>query len=139
MGIDFGDFFNATRFQQWRGETLFDRKNAARFGLQADCGGAEFDGFYGVFYLEEAAFGGEGVNSSVVFGSGQIHDAFVARIFLVSVGFARLLTRVACLLFGSLPAALSPLASFSFGFIEHDMLKLKLLNLRATNTLPYYS
>ena len=40
------------------------------FGLESYGGGAQFDGFDGVFDLEEAAFGGEGVDASVVFGAG---------------------------------------------------------------------
>ena len=42
--------------------------------MEANCRGAEFDGLNGIFDLEETTFGAEGVDASIVFGTGEIHS-----------------------------------------------------------------
>jgi U3 small nucleolar RNA-associated protein 18 len=42
--------------------------------LEANGGRAEFDGLNGILDLEETTFGAEGVDASIVFGTGEIHS-----------------------------------------------------------------
>lgn len=41
--------------------------------MEANGGRAEFDGLNGIFDLEETTFGAEGVDATIVFGTGEIH------------------------------------------------------------------
>ena len=79
MGVNFDDFFHRGGFEEGGGHAFLDadydtlacgdlggmlawdgsRWETARWKAYSDGGGAEFDGFEGVFDLEETAFGGE--------------------------------------------------------------------------------
>ena len=59
MSVYFYDLFDAGGFEEGGGDAFLDAEDDAVGGRDADGGAAEFDGFEGVFDLEEAAFGGE--------------------------------------------------------------------------------
>jgi hypothetical protein len=63
--VDFDDLFDGGGLEEGRGDALLDAEDDALRGGDADGSGAELDGFEGVFDLEEAAFGGEGVDAPV--------------------------------------------------------------------------
>ena len=65
MAIYLDDLFDGGGFEEGGGDALFDPEDYAGAGGYPDCGTSEFDGFEGVFDLEEAAFGGEGVDAAV--------------------------------------------------------------------------
>ena len=66
--VYFDDFLDGGGFQEGGGDAFLYPEDYARGGADPDCGAAEFDGFEGVFYLEEAAFGGEGAVGGLVGG-----------------------------------------------------------------------
>ena len=70
VGVDLGDLLHGGRVEEGAGQALLDGQDAAALGLEADGGGAQLDGLDGILDLEQAALGAEGVDSSVVFGSG---------------------------------------------------------------------
>lgn len=65
MCVDFHDLFDRVVFEQGGLDALLYAEDYAFVGFDADGGRAELDGFDCVFYLEEATFGGEGVDTAV--------------------------------------------------------------------------
>lgn len=65
VAVDLDNFLDGGGLEQGRGHTLLDTQNHTLVGCDADGSGAELDGFEGVLDLEEAAFGGEGVDTPI--------------------------------------------------------------------------
>lgn len=70
VGVDLGDLLHGGGVEEGAGQALLDGQDATALGLEADGRRAELDGLDGILDLEEAALRAEGVDSSVVFGSG---------------------------------------------------------------------
>ena len=68
--IDLGNLLDGGRVEEGTGQALLDGQDATALGLEADGRRAELDRLDGILDLEEAALRAEGVDSSVVFGSG---------------------------------------------------------------------
>ena len=60
VAVDLDNFLDGGGLEEGGGDALLDAEDDAAAGCDADGGGSEFDGFEGVFDLEEAAFWGEG-------------------------------------------------------------------------------
>lgn len=71
--VDLDNLLDGRGLEEGRGDTLLNTEDDALRGGDADGRGAKLDGLEGVFDLEETAFGGEGVDSPVVFGSCHKH------------------------------------------------------------------
>ena len=65
MAVNLDNLLDRRRLEQGRGDALLDSQDDALRGGDADGGGAELDGLEGVFDLEEAALGGEGVDAPI--------------------------------------------------------------------------
>lgn len=65
VAVDLDDLLDGGGFEEGGGDALLDAEDDALGGGDADGRGAELDGLEGVFDLEEAAFGGEGVDTPV--------------------------------------------------------------------------
>jgi hypothetical protein len=65
VAVDLDNLLDRGGLEEGRGDALLDAEDDTLGGSDADSGGAELDGLEGVFDLEEAAFGGEGVDAPV--------------------------------------------------------------------------
>lgn len=65
MAVDLDNLFDGRRLKERRRDALLDAEDDAVRRGDADGGGAELDGLERVLDLEEAAFGGEGVDAPV--------------------------------------------------------------------------
>lgn len=63
--VDLDNLLDGRGLEEGGGHALLDAEDHALVGRDADRGGAELDRFEGVLDLEEAAFGGEGVDAPV--------------------------------------------------------------------------
>ena len=63
VAVDLYNLLDGGGLEEGGGDALLDAEDDAFGGGDADCGGAELDGFEGVFDLEEATFGREGAKT----------------------------------------------------------------------------
>lgn len=65
VSVNFDNLFNGRGLEEGGCHALFDTEHDTFVGRNADCSGAELDGFERVLDLEETAFWGEGVDAPV--------------------------------------------------------------------------
>lgn len=65
VAVDLDNLLDGGGLQEGRGYALLDTEDDTLGGGNTDGRGAELDGLEGVFDLEEATFGGEGVDTSI--------------------------------------------------------------------------